>query len=120
MSKLFFDHLIILEGVEDEIKKSATSKEEQEELWGLVDGMVTAKVLDKVLGKLSKDFQDEFLEIFHQNPHDEVKIFGYLRGKAGENIEGVLQKELENIDSDILKEIRPQDEVLNESKVSTR
>ncbi|MCX6705338.1 MAG: hypothetical protein NT162_03320 [Candidatus Woesebacteria bacterium] len=111
MSKLFFDHLIILEEVEGEIKKSASSKEEQEELWGLVDGMVTNKVLEKVLDKLPKENHVEFLELFHKCPHDEEVIFGYLKGKAGEDIEETLRKELENIDTDILKEIRPQDEM---------
>ena len=40
MSKLFFDHLVSLEEVEIEIRKNASSKEEREELWKLVDGIV--------------------------------------------------------------------------------
>jgi len=37
MSKLFFDHLIILEDLETEIKEVAESPEEKEELWQLID-----------------------------------------------------------------------------------
>ena len=107
MSKLFYDHLIYLEEVELEIKKTASSKEEQEELWGLVDEIVTHKVLGKVLDKLPRENHEEFLELFHKCPHDEEIIFGYLKGKTGENIEEVLELELKNISSDILKEIKP-------------
>jgi mRNA-degrading endonuclease RelE of RelBE toxin-antitoxin system len=106
MSKLFFDHLIYMEEVEFEIKKTASSKEEQEELWGLVDEIVVHKVIGKVLDKLPRKHHEEFLELFHKSPHDEEIIFGYLKSKAGENIEVVLKEELENISSDILNEIK--------------
>jgi len=106
MSKLFYDHLLVLEEVETEIKKTASSKEEREELWGLVDEILTHKVLGTVLDKLPRENHEEFLAIFHKCPHDEQVIFGYLKGKAGENIEGELRQELKNFASDILKEIK--------------
>lgn len=114
MSKLFYDHLLVLEEVEVEIKKTASSKEEKEELWGLVDGIVTHKVIGKVLDKLPRENHEEFLEIFHKCPHDEEVIFGYLRKKTHKDIEKELQRELENISSDILRELKPQDEVSRE------
>lgn len=106
MSKLFFDHLIYLEEVEVEVKKTASSKEEREELWGLVDEIVTHKVLGKVLDKLPRAYHEEFLTLFHKCPHDEVVIFEFLRSKTGKDIEKELQEELKSISSEILKEIK--------------
>jgi len=105
MSKLFYDNLIVLDEVEILIKNNATSKEEKEELWGLVDEMVTHKVLEKVLDKLPREHHEEFLELFHKCPHDEVVIFGYLKEKTGKDVKKELRRELEDISSDILREM---------------
>ena len=120
MSKLFFDHLIYLEDLELEIKKTSSSGEEREELWALVDEIVTHKVLGKVLDKLPRVNHEEFLALFHKCPHDEITIFGYLKSRAGENIEKELQEELKNISSDILREIKSQDEITGETKASKK
>ncbi|KKU09526.1 MAG: hypothetical protein UX13_C0038G0008 [Candidatus Woesebacteria bacterium GW2011_GWB1_45_5] len=106
MSKLFFDHLIVLDQVEVEIRKSAKTKEEQEELWGLVDEIVSHKALDVILGRLHRDHHEQFLDIFHKNPHDETLIFDYLKEKIGENVEDVLRQELGNVAFDLLREIK--------------
>jgi hypothetical protein len=106
MSKLFFDHLIYLEEVEVEIKRTAATKEERDELWGLVDEIVTHKVLSKVLDKLPREHHEEFLELFHKSPHDEVVIFSYLRINAGNSIEDDLKRDLKNLGRDLLREIK--------------
>jgi len=120
MSKLFFDHLLVLDEVEVEIKRSASSREEREELWGLVDDIVNPKVFETILNKLPREHHEEFVEIFHKCPYDEEVIFGYLKAKTGQNLEEELRKELEGIGADILKELRPQDEVTAETKVSNK
>ena len=106
MSKLFFDHLIVLDEVEVEIKRSAKTKEEQEELWGLVDEIITHKALDVILARLDRHHHEEFLGIFHKCPHDENLIFGYLKEKIGDNAEDILRQELGNVAFDLLKEIK--------------
>ncbi len=120
MSKLFFDNLIYLEELEVEIKKTSSSQEDREELWALVDEIVTHKVLGKVLDKLPREHHEEFLTLFHKCPHDEVIIFGYLKSRAGKNIEEELQKELKNISTEILRELKPQDEITTETKASKK
>lgn len=106
MSKLFYDHLISLTEVEIEIKKNSSSKEEREELWMLVDEIINHKVIEKVLDKLPRENHEEFLELFHKAPHDEELIFGYLKTKAGGNIESDLKRDLENLGKDLLREIQ--------------
>ena len=120
MSKLFFDHLLVLTEVETFIKKTASSKEEREEEWKLVDEIINHKALEKILDRLPRAHHEEFLEIFHKCPHDEVTIFGYLNEKTGKNMEKELEREFKNISADILQELRPQDEVSVETKVSKK
>lgn len=103
MSKLFFDHLVVFEKIETVIKKTSSSKEEREEHWKLVDEIVTHKVLEKVLDRLPRTHHEEFLELFHKCPHDEITIFGYLKSKVGENIENDLKNDLRNLEADLLK-----------------
>lgn len=106
MSKLFFDHLIVLDEVELEIKKTGVSKEEQEELWGIVDEIVHHKVFDAILSRLPREHHEEFLGMFHAAPHDEKFIFEYLKVKIGDNIEDLLKQELGGLAFDLLKDLR--------------
>src|SRR5689334_22775888 len=106
MSKLFFDHLIILDKVELEIKKASSSKEEKEELWSLVDEIVNHRAIEKILDKLPKDSHGEFLDLFHKAPHNEDLLIGYLKQKIGENVEEILKAEFGDIASEILTEIK--------------
>lgn len=103
MSKLFFDHLIVFEEIEGKIKKTVSLKEEREELWALVDEVTTHKVIEKILDRLPRASHEEFLELFHKCPHDEIVIFGYLRDKVGKSIEEDLKRDLKNLEKDLLK-----------------
>ncbi len=120
MTKLFFDNLIVFEEIEAVIKSSAGTEEEKEELWSLVDEVVNHKVMEKILDRLPRENHEEFLELFHKCPHDEVAVFGYLKGKTGKDIEKELQEELKDISSDILQELRPRDEASKETEVSKK
>ncbi len=106
MSKLFFDNLIEFKEIELVIKNSASSKEERDEMWMLVDEIINHKVIEKILDKLPRECHEEFLEIFHKSPHDEQIIFAYLHGKTDENIEEILKQELKKISDDLLSEIK--------------
>lgn len=105
MSKVFYDHLIILEDVDKEIKKSAKTREEREELWGLVDEMVHHRALDTVLDRLPKEDHEEFLDYFHKKPNDEKFLIDYLKNKIGQNIEELLRQQLGELASEILAEM---------------
>jgi hypothetical protein len=106
MSKLFFDHLLEFKKIDKEIKKVAKTSEEREELWALVDEIVHHKVLGCILDKLPRDDHKEFLEIFHSAPHDEDRIFNYLKAKVGDDVEENLKLEIAKISEELLGEIR--------------
>lgn len=99
MSKLFYDHLIVMEQVEIHINNHAQSKEEKEELWGLVDGIVRTRVMDIILTKLPKEHHTEFLEKLSLFPHDE-RLMDYLKEKV-EDIEDEIKKEVNLLASEV-------------------
>lgn len=105
MSKIFYDNLIRLEKVDVFIKNHASSKEEKEELWGLVDDIVHHKVFDLILGKLPRVKHIEFMEIFHKCPHDEIYIMNYLEKETGENLGDFIKREFKKFEREILSEL---------------
>jgi hypothetical protein len=109
MSKLFFDHLIELKEIERQIKKVAKTSEEKEELWALVDEIVHHKVMGCILDKLPKDNHEEFLQMFHKSPHDTELIFEYLRIKAGDDVELLIKKEIDNLSGELLEDLKLND-----------
>jgi hypothetical protein len=105
MSKLFYDHLIVIEEVEAEIKNIAESPEEREELWQIVDEIIHMRMLELFLNKLSEEHHDEFLEKFHKRPHDE-SLLGYLKEKINEDVEEFVKKEIKLLEKEILRDIK--------------
>jgi hypothetical protein len=104
MSKLFYDHLIQLDQIDLVIKQSVSSKEEQEELWQLVEDMIHHKVMHIILDELPREHHNEFLEEFTKAPHDEIHIH-YLKDKTGKDIEEIIQKELQQLEEETLSEL---------------
>ena len=105
MSKLFYDHLIILTEIETEIKSMAESEEERHELWQIVDEIIHHRVLGCIMDKLPHGYHDEFLERFHKTPHDEI-LLEYLKEKINEDVEEFIKKEINILEKEILREIR--------------
>lgn len=103
--KIFYDHLLILNEVDQEIKTKAKTHEEREELWGLVDEIIHHKLMGCVLDKLPRQHHPEFLDKFHQAPHDTC-LFEFLTEKIGEDIEEFLKAEVSKLKTEILHEIR--------------
>lgn len=109
MSKLFFDRLVELKKIDKEIRKVAKTAEEREELWGIVDEIVHHKVMGCILDRLPKDNHEEFLEIYHRSPHDEELLFGYLKNKAGSDIEETIKQQIGSLSAELLEEISSKD-----------
>jgi len=105
MSKVFYDHLIVLTEVEAEIKKTAQTPEEKEELWKLVDEMIHHRVMERVLDKLPKVHHEDFLTRFHEAPHDD-NLIDYLTKQMGENVEELIKREIGELAYELLAEIR--------------
>lgn len=106
MSKLFYDHLIVLGDLDREIGNSVGGEEEKHELWKLVDEIIHHKVMGIILDKLPRDSHEEFADLVTKFPHDEERIFDYLKKKIDKNIEEVLREELGTLSYEILNEAK--------------
>ena len=110
MSKIFYDHLIILEEVETEIKNISETSEEKEELWRLVDEIIHHRVIISILDRLPLEHHHEFLSKFHEAPHHEghLQFLNQLAlfKEEEENIEQVIKTEINNLEKEILREIK--------------
>ena len=105
MSHIFYDHLIILEEVEAEIKNVTESSEEKEELWKLIDEIIHHRVIGSILDALPLEHHEEFLVKFHEAPHSEY-LLSFLDERTEENIEEIIRKEIKNVEKELLLEIK--------------
>lgn len=105
MSQIFYDRLLVLGKFGKELKKKTSSKEEEFELWNLVDDILSHKVLDMILEKLPLKNHDEFIERFLEAPFDET-LFDFLKDKIGENIEDLIKQEIGSLAFSLLEEIK--------------
>lgn len=104
MSKIFYDHLIVLEKVDLVIKDISETSEEREELWRLVDEIVHNRILGVILDYLPSEHHDEFLERFHKFPFDESH-FDWLNQRTHRDIEDVIKEEVRMLEKEIIEEV---------------
>ncbi len=105
MSRIFYDHLIIFEEVDREIKNVTDLAEEREELWQLIDEIIHHRVLASILDILPREHHEEFLLSFHESPYSDTHIV-YLNKMIKGDIEELLRNEIKSIEAEILHEIR--------------
>ena len=105
MSQIFYDRLVVLEKFGKEVKKKTSSKEEEFELWNLVDDILNHKVMDLILEKLPLKHHDEFIEKFLEAPFDE-KLFDYLKDKIEDNVEEIIEQEIGSLAYQLLEDIK--------------
>ena len=100
MSIIFYDHLTVIEGLDKKIKKLTSSNEEMQELWFYVEELIHHRVLDCCLGNLPTEHHHEFLEKFHNHPHD-IGLLGYLNEKIGKDVEKLIKEEMKKLEKEI-------------------
>lgn len=101
MSKLFFDHLVDLSGVEREIKKAIPDKDAQDEMIQIIDEIAHHRVVGCILDRLPKSSHKEFINHVADRPHDQ-SIFEYLKNQIGEDITDFVKKEVALLGSELL------------------
>lgn len=109
MSKLFFDHVVDLSGVEKELKKIVPDKEMQEELLHIIDEITHHRVLGCILERLPEHHHEEFVAHLSDRPHDE-SIFEYLKERIGEDVQGFIKDEMVMLGEELLAMIKHENE----------
>jgi hypothetical protein len=101
---MYFDHILVLDELEEHIHAVAETPEEKEELWQLVDELVQNEIMGCVLDNLPKEHHDEFLEKFHEAPHSHELII-YINERIDGDIEVILKDKVQTLNTEIVEEI---------------
>ena len=83
MSKIFYDHLILIEEIIPQLEP--LDSESRDELIGIIDATFHHQILDLILTHLPKIHHEDFLTRFHSTPHDEA-LLDYLEARIDKNI----------------------------------
>ncbi len=86
MSKLFYDHLIVIEEVVAVLDEHNVTPKEKEKILRLVDEMLEHEILDAIFTYLPREKHEAFLKKFHAAPYD-TALLTYLKDNAAVNIE---------------------------------
>lgn len=105
MSVIFYDRLIVLEGLDKKLKRLVSSNDELQELWKLIDEVIHHRIMGCVLDKLPRAHHEEFLQKFHDSPHDE-KLLKYLKDKIEDDVEEMIKKEAKSLHEEILADLK--------------
>ena len=102
MSKIFYDHLILIEDLFEEIDQIEGTEPDKAELKKTLDDIVHHRIFSKILELLPEVHHTEFLERFHAAPYA-LDHLEYLEEKTDQDITSelvlvavTLKKELKN------------------------
>lgn len=86
MSKLFYDHLIVIEEVTAVLDEHKLSAKDKAKVLALMDATLQHEILDVIFSYLPREKHEEFLARFHAAPYD-PGLLTYLKDNAPVNIE---------------------------------
>lgn len=101
MSTLFFDHLIVIKGLDKKIKKHTSSNEEAQELWQYVEEIIHHRILECCLDNLPEEHHLEFIDKFHSKPFDRG-LLDYLNLKIGKAVDKLIKAEIKKLSKELL------------------
>jgi len=105
MNKIFYDHLINIKEVIDELDHYELEVEEREELVAIIDETFHQHTLEIILTHLPSEHHQEFLDKFHQAPHD-LQLFDFLKELTEIDIEEAIKGQAEKVKKEIFKDIK--------------
>lgn len=105
MSKIFYDHLIVIEEVTVALDGYKLTRQERQELLSLIDQTINQEILDVILTCLPKEKQTEFLERFHRMPHD-PGLLPFIKEHSPVNVELAILGRANEVKRKLLKTVR--------------
>lgn len=105
MSKLWYDHLIVLDEVEIEINNLELEQDEKEELHNLIEETLHHRVLSRVLEVLPREHHEGFLKEFKKRPHDGALI-DYINERIDDQVEKHISGEISKLKEELLDDLR--------------
>lgn len=104
MSKLFYDHLIVMEEVVAVLAAHHLGQKEQAQILSLMDQTLQHEILDIIFTYLPEDVHGEFLQRFHASPGD-PQLMQFIRDHADVNIELAILDRANKTKTKLLKEV---------------
>ncbi len=105
MSKLFYDHLLIIEEITFVIDRHHLSELENKKLLSIIDQTLNNHILDVILTHLPHQFHEEFIHKFTTHPND-LGLIPYLKDKVTVDIEKKILQRSSTIKKELIKEIQ--------------
>src|SRR3989338_7273636 len=105
MSKLFYDHLIVIEEIITVLDGHDVSDEGKKELLETIDETMHHHIFDTILTHLPKKHHETFLEKVTREPHNE-SILSFLKEKTTVDIEDEIKKAAKQLKQKIRDEIK--------------
>jgi hypothetical protein len=105
MSKLFYDHLIVIEEVIAVLDEHKVSPKERDKILMLMDQTLQHEILDAIFTYLPGEVHEEFLTKFHTSPGDPA-LMQYLKDHAVVNIELAILDRANKTKAKLLKEVK--------------
>lgn len=102
MSKVFYDHLIIIEEIVLFLDKHEINQERKKEILTYVDQTMHHHILDTILTHLPKHHHEQFLKKFYSAPYD-VSLIQFLKEKVEADIEAEILKTADKVKKEIIK-----------------
>ncbi len=104
MSKVFYDHLIVIEEITAVFDLHGIPPTEQRELIQLIDKTMHHEILHIILKYLPEHHHEKFLTRFHAAPHD-TSLMTYLQDRVPIDIEKEILKAANSVKKKVIKEI---------------
>jgi hypothetical protein len=105
MTKVFYDHLIDIEEVLGELENYEIETEEREEIRIIIDETFHHQTINIILTHLPTQHHQNFLDRFHQSPHDQ-ELLVFLKEQIEADIEEEIKKQAQKIKKEILADIK--------------
>lgn len=105
MSKIFYDHLVVVEEITAKLDKFDLDAVSRQELILLIDETLHQEIINLILTHLPPEHHEDFLNKFYHNPNDEG-LLDFLKTHSGKDIEKLIKEEAKKVKKEILLEIR--------------
>ena len=103
--QIFYDYLIHTEEITLTLEGDCLDEVEKEELIGLIDQTLQQQTLEVILDNLPKEFHQEFLKMFSENPYN-PHLLTFIKEKVTIDIENVITEKASKTKKEILSDIK--------------
>ena len=103
MSKLYYDHLIVMKDLEIHISKLEITSDEKQKIYQMVDETIHYRITTRVLNELPRVHHEHYLELFTRYPYH-PKVMEFLKEHVVD-IEDKITQEVKDLEKLFLSDL---------------